>query len=221
MGFRQWRVLVLNDFRIEWRRKDRGFLMVGFGILEVFLFSLSFNVTPRLSENLAPGILWMGFLFAGMLTVTRSYSHEVPYDVLTGLTLAAGGRGIVLASKLTVSFLFMMTTELSATLGWLGAWPMGRAIPWGLLFLVLSLGGLGIVSAGLLMAAINVSMNGYDTVLAVVLLALEVPVSIAAVQATTSLWRGGHPWIWIHGLMAFDAMFVALMVLLFDSLWEV
>lgn len=217
MGPRKWALLTLHEVRLEVRRKDGGTLMAAVGLLEVLLAGFSFQ--GGISASAAAGILWMGFLFAGILTVTRAFDRDRPNQALTGLYLAPGGRTAVLASKMTAGFAYVMVTEIVMTMlvsrMW-GALPID-----GVLLLVLALGGAGVVAAGTLMAAIGHASPDHDVLMPVLLMPLLVPVAIAAVRATQAVWAGGDPWLWIHGLIAYDAIFAALGLLLFDFLWEV
>lgn len=218
---RKYWALAANDLRLELRQKDSGVLILAFGALQVLLLGFALGSRGTAWRVVEPGILWMGFLYAGMLSVTRMFARDMPEEVLTGLVLAPGGRMPVFLAKLSVTLLFMLATELVVTplytvffgtSGRAGLWPMG---------LVLALGALGIVAVGTLMAAIGANLSGHDLLMPVLLMPLLVPVAITAVEATGALWRGADAWAWIHGLMAYDAIFLGMPFLVYEFLWEV
>ncbi len=218
---RKFIVLVGKDLLLEARQKDVWVLMIAFAVLELFLFAFTLGDQGSRWGAARAGILWMGFLFAGMLSIGRSYARESQEDTLTALSLAPGGRMPVFWAKLAVAFVAMVTMEGVVVPLYAMLFNLPQSLLSGPLALVLVLGALGVVAVGTLMAAVGFNLSGHDTVMPILLMPLEVPVAITAVQATAQLWQHGDPWPWIHGLMAFDMVFLALPLLAYEFLWEV
>ena len=51
--------------------------MAAFGVLAVIVFGLAFDLRVPDSEMVAPGVLWVVVLFAGVLGLNRSFGAEV------------------------------------------------------------------------------------------------------------------------------------------------
>jgi heme exporter protein B len=224
MGRKYW-AIVQKDIRMELRAKDMWVTMVAFVLMVGLLFGFAIspyqvNLTP-----VFPGILWLSFLFAGMLAVGRGFAHEAEEEALLGLMAAPGDRLAIFAAKVTTAFLFMVAMEvvMSPVLfalmnqGWHGSLPT--------YLLTLALGTLGFASVGSLFAAIAANSRGGSVLLPVLMAPFAGPVVIFAVEATAGILgtdpRSGGPWPWLHALMAFDALFVALPLLLYEYIWEV
>lgn len=206
---------------LQWRHKDSGLAILGVALLEIAGFDLSMNRVPRLLAQAGPGILWMGFLFSGTLTVTRAYAHETAQDVMTGLYLAALGQTTQLMAKLTVNFVWLLGSAWLTTFLWVRLFMAPGRFSWGVMDLILSLGALGLVSVGLLMARVGFLLEGVDPFLTVWLMVLDLPVAVAAMGATWALMHSADVWPWIRGLTAFDVIFLTSMLVLSDYLGEV
>ncbi len=197
--------------------------MMAFVIMIVFMFAFAVDAGQVRLSLVFPGILWMAFLFAGMIGISRTYAHEVPEDTLTGLILAPGDRMAIFLAKLTTAFLFMMGMELIATPIFFALFNEPWNGAWGSLLLVLALGALGIVELGTLLSAISANLKSGEMIFTMLMFPFEIPVLITTVEGTHAILSqpAGNPWLWLHGLMAYDAIFLALPLLLYDYLWEV
>lgn len=215
--------VVWKDLALEARSKDVGLAMPAFVLMVVFLFAFALTGNQQDLRPLFPGILWMSFLFAGMLGIGRSFYHEVPEDALLGLILAPGGRTPIFLAKVAVALLFMLGTEVVASPVFFALFGVPWTGHWGLFGLVLGLGALGFAGVGVLLGAIAANIRSGDVLVPLALAPLEVPVIITAVQATAAILATpmGQPWPWIHGLMAYDAIFLALPLVVYEFLWEV
>ncbi len=197
--------------------------MTAFVVMVVFLFAFALDTNRVRLASVFPGILWMSFLLAGMIGMSRTYAHEIPEDTLTGLVLAPGDRMAIFLAKLTSAFLFMAVMELLTTPLFFVFFSEPWNGEWILLGMTLALGGLGIVELATLLSAVSVNLKSAEMVFMLLLFPLEIPVLITTVEATTAILSNpvGNPWLWLHGLLAYDAIFLALPLLLYEYLWEV
>ncbi len=196
--------------------------MFAFIVMVVVVFGVALGGGASVPRRTFAGILWVAFLFAGILGIGRGFAREVPEEALTGLLLAPGDRLEVFAAKLAVTFGFMVTVELvSAPIFFIilqEPWS-GRWIPFAV---VLGLGAAGFAGVGTLLAAMAVNVHGGEVVLSVLMVPLEIPVIITAVGATRAVLAGGlSPWPWIRALAAYDVIFLALPLMLYEYVWEV
>lgn len=214
---RKFWAVVSKDLLLEARQKDLWVVMLAFALLDLFLAAFSFGHAVRPA---APGILWMAFLYAGMLSIGRGFTRESDDGTLLGIALAPGGRWPVFWAKLAVAFMALLAMEgivmpLYLILFGLGLGRLSMAF-----VVVLVLGALGVASVGILMAAIGMNIGGHDAVMPVLLMPLLVPVAILAVKATMAVWHHQSAIFWIRGLGAVDLIFLALPLLAFEYLWE-
>ncbi len=211
-----------KDWITEYRAKDLWVAMMAYAVIVVILFGFALNVSRGEVARIFPGVLWMTFLFAGMIAMDKIFGHELAEDTMMGIVLAPGDRLAVYLGKLASTLSFLLLTQLIATplfiVLFTQPWPahIGRFAG------ILALGALGIVEVATLLSLVAVNMPGSGTILTILMAPLEIPVLIAGVQATLSVMIPGQdgPGLWIHGLMAYDAIFLALPLMLYDYLWE-
>ena len=87
--------LAWKDILLEIRTRDIvvSVLVFAFLVIVVFNFALGGNVTPEQINELAPGILWVAFVFAGVLAMNRAFVLEKDRGSLEGLLLTPVSRG--------------------------------------------------------------------------------------------------------------------------------
>ncbi len=214
-------ILFLKDMRLELRQRDMGALMIAFAVMETLLFGFALDSGDRLPVSEMAGILWMGFLFAGMLGIVRLFGRESKEDVMVGMAMAPGGRLPVVAAKMGVAWLFCVTTGMTATAMAVAVFQVpGTQISFAVVVVML-LGALGVASVGTLLSSVSLNLSGHEVLLPVLTMPFLVPVAITGMEATRAVWTGGRPWPWIHALMAYDVVFMVLPLLLYEFLWEV
>ena len=86
-----WRkvwAVVRKDLTIELRSRDLLSSATVFSLLVLLIFNFALDLTGDSARAVAPGVLWVTFVFAGMLTLGRSYAREREGGALQGLLLA-------------------------------------------------------------------------------------------------------------------------------------
>jgi heme exporter protein B len=216
-----WRI-ALKDLRIELRTKEVVVTTGLFAVLVVVLSSLSFYLSQGLAQRIAPGVLWVAIAFSGIMAVGRSWERERDNQVLRALLLAPIPRGALFVGKLLANLLFVFAIEaivlpltaLFFHVDLLDVLPM--------LLAILALGTLGFVAAGTLFGALSArSSSARELVLSLVVFPLIAPALLGAVAATRDLFAGASAAEllgWIRALAAFDLIFLAAGVALFDPL---
>jgi len=220
---RKYGSIVAKDLLIELRSKDTWVTMAAFTLMVVFLFAFAVDPYRVPVGPVFPGILWLSFLFAGMLAVGRGFEHEVQTDALAALMMAPGDQLAIFAAKLTTGFLFMLGMEAVMTPVFFALFNQPWPRQWLQLGLVLVAGALGFVGVGTLFGAIAANTRAGNVLLPVLLVPFGVPVLILAVEATTDLLHpaAGNPWPWLGALAAYDVLFLGLPLLLYEYVWEV
>ena len=85
--------LLFKDIVIEWRNKESISSMFMFGLLSLVIFNYAFDPSGAERGALTPGILWVSFMFAGIIGLNRSLTMETDNECLQGLLLAPLSRG--------------------------------------------------------------------------------------------------------------------------------
>src|SRR5689334_1912801 len=82
-----------KDLLIELRSRDVLSSAVVFTLLVLLIFNFAIDLTGDVVRAVAPGVLWVTFIFAGMLTLGRTFARERERGALQGLMLAPIDRG--------------------------------------------------------------------------------------------------------------------------------
>ena len=212
--------IVARELLSEYRRRDTLVSLVVFSLLVLLVFDFAFDVRTADVPLLGPGLLWVTFIFAGVLAFNRSFSQEEDRGTLTGLLLAPVDRAAIYLGKLLVSSISLLLVEAVTTAVFAGFFnPRVQPLP---LIGALLLGTLGFAAVGTLFAAMSANTRAREVLLPVLLFPVSVPVLIAAVQATATAFgasaSAAHPWL---GLIAsYDAIFLAVSFAVFDFVLE-
>jgi heme exporter protein B len=213
-----WYILV-KDVRCELRSKQMWLGMGLFALLVLVIFNFAFDLRVENTAAVAPGVLWVSFIFASFLGLGRTIAAEREHGSLDRLLLCPVSRKAIYLAKLLGNMLFIGVVELVA----LPVFSILFNVPFsagGLLPVVL-LGTLGIASVGTLFSAMAAATRARDLLLPVLVFPLIVPIVIAAVRATggvMAITANEPPWLGL--IAAFDAIFLTLSTLLFEYVVE-
>lgn len=182
-----------KDLVTEWRGRDRAVAMLLFALLVVvvFHFALPGGLTQE-TQALAPGLLWVAYVFAAVLGLNRAFSLELENDALTGLALVPCDRGWVFLGKAAANLVILGVVQLLTALAFAVVFEVGSLADLGRLAGVVALGSIGLCSVGTLFGAVAVRTRFREVMLPLLLLPLLVPVLSGAVRATSELMRTGH-----------------------------
>src|SRR5262245_54432295 len=104
--------IVFKDIVIELRNKEAISSMLLFALLVIVIFNFAFVPSGAERIQIAPGILWVAYSFAGILGLNRSLNMEIDNECLQGLLLAPVTRGDIYLGKVASNFTFTMIAEL-------------------------------------------------------------------------------------------------------------
>jgi heme exporter protein B len=205
---------------MEWRSKDVVSGGLVFALLILVVFNFAFDLQAENLVALAPGVLWIRFIFAGMLGIGRSFAIERDRGTLEGLLLAPIDRSALYVAKTITNVALMGTVELAAFPVFVALFNVRAG--WLDVTLVAILGTVGFAGVGTLSAAMAASTRAREIMLPLLLLPLEVPVVIASVKAT-GVALGAQPadaLPWLQLLIGFDVILVAAAILVFEYILE-
>ena len=214
------RAMAWKDLRTE-RRSQANFNSVLFlALLMLLLFGFALGPDADGLRQATGGVLWLTVLFSGVQAFNRSYQVELDNAALETLLLYPGDRWPIFAGKVAANLVFVLAVEvvtvpLAAVLYHA---PLDRAMP--MLAIVMFLGTVGFVTLGTFYAALASRSRAREVLLPLLLFPMLVPVLIAAAKATAVLVSGdvmGDAGSWLRLLVAFDLIFFAASIFVFDA----
>ena len=224
---RFWRplaALVWKDLLLELRSRDIIVAALVLGLLVAVVFNFALRVNPQRAAELAPGVLWTAFAFAGVLAMSRAFVREREQGGLEGLLLAPVSRDAIFLAKTAVSFLFMLIIEAALLPVFAALLNFPAFSP--LLLLALLLATLGFATVGALFSAIAVQTRAREIMLPALFFPVILPVLIGAVEVSGAAFDGGGPTAnggiirWLLLLAVFDLLFLVICPWLFSIVVE-
>mgnify|MGYP001579227580 CR=1 FL=1 len=213
--------LVLKDVRVELRRREAVANSFVFALIALVIFNIALDLERQRLEALGPGLLWVAFVFAGVLGLGRAFVGEKERGSLGGILVAPVDRGAVYAARVLSGLLFLLVMELAILPLFALLFNIPLLHP--LVLPVVLLGTLGFCAVGTLFSALIAGARTREALLPVLLLPVVLPVIVGSVEATALVLQSkpvGELLPWLGLLAAFDAIFLAVGVLLFEFVLE-
>ncbi|MGH2517963.1 MAG: heme exporter protein CcmB [Ktedonobacterales bacterium] len=213
-----WAIL-WKDLRCELRSRQVWIGMGLFALLVLVVFNFAFDLRVDNLVAVAPGALWIAFVFASMLGLGRTLSAEQDKGSMDRLLLCPVDRKAVYLAKLLGNVLFITAVEIVAV----PVFAVIYNIPilTGMLVPVVLAGTVGIAAIGTLFSAIAANTRAREVLLPLLVFPLIVPIVIGAVKATQALVSpvsGDAPWLGL--IIAFDVIFLSLSAITFQYVVE-
>jgi heme exporter protein B len=212
--------IAAKDLRTELRNKEAISAALSFTLVVILLFSFAFDpVSNPDIRDLSGGLLWIAYLFSGVLLLNRSFSRESSNDCIEALVASPVSGGALFIGKSVSSFLLLLLLELASlplfgvfySMDWTRDFPM--------LLLVLVLGSWGFTVIGTLFSAVTVNNRLRELMLPLLVFPMTLPVLIACVQLTTVILLGDPMWdsiAWLKLLFGFDIIFTLVGAILLE-----
>ena len=219
---RQVLLLVAKDLRIEARSRQTLGLVVILGLLIVVVLGLGLGAQENVAGFSATAVLWVAYLFAGVLCFEKTMAVERTDGAMAALLLAPVDRGVIYAAKLLSNLALTAAVALVVTPAGvlffnfdLSAAPLAFA-------LVVGVSMIGFAAIGTLFAAVVSSSRLQGGLLALMIFPVTLPLVIVSTRLLTSVFRDGHA---LDGqtlgiLVAFDVIFIATSWIVFDWVLE-
>ncbi len=221
--FSKVRAIVWKDFTHELRSKEMLISMCVFSFLVIIIFNFAFPPGMGDVDRIIPGILWVAFIFSGLLGIGRSFGVEKDKGSLQGLLLCPVERGTIYVGKMVGNFIFMSMMEaftlvIFALLFNVNLLPI--LIP---LVLIIVLGTIGFTVVGTIFSAMSATTRARDVMLSMLVFPIAVPLIIASIKATGKILDGkslSEIYSWLKILLAFDLTFLLVSYLTFHFVVE-
>jgi heme exporter protein B len=174
-------------------------------------------------DEATPGLIWVAFVFAGVLGLAKGAMQEREQGGLEGLLLTPVPRGVIYIGKMLGNAVFL-TVVLGLILpltGILLGVDLGANVG---AVAVVALGGvLGFSAVGTLLGGVTAHVTGREVLLPILLFPLLVPLLLVEVHLTQAI-LSGEPLAtqtpWVRMLVAFDGIFLVVSYLVFDAVME-
>ncbi len=210
-----------KDVIAEMRTKEIIVSVLVFVLLMIVIFNFAFGTDRQLMAAVAPGILWVAFAFAGVLSLNRAFIPEKEENCLEGLMACPVSREAIYVGKMLSSLLFMLAVEAIT----LPIFALLFNLPVLSLELITAtvLATLGFVAVGTMFSALSVNTKAREMILPILFLPVIIPVIICAVKAS-ELALAGEGWgslsSWLQIIVAFDVIFLVVSFLTFNFVVE-
>ncbi len=228
-ALRQIAALTRKDFKLQFRSKETLVLIFVFSILVVLIFAFAYGqVFPTENSDrakLVASVLWATFVFAGIITLNRSFSLERTHGALHGIRLTGVDASNVYLSKVISNVVLLMSLEVIITPITLQFFDLFHAVTFGrllTLFGILSIGTIGFCAVGVLLAGMSTTTSGGESLLSVILLPLVIPIIMSGAKCTVSILTTGameEPF-WLTMLIVSSLVFLTSAYLLADVVIE-
>jgi len=204
-------IIARKDLAVELRTRSAFLSVLVFTLLGLATFYFAWDPSAVAAVDLAPGVLWVTFTFAGLLGLHRSFGMEAQDRAIDALLVAPVEREAIYLGKALANFVFVGTVLCAALPALVLFYNLPPAPALAALAPIALLAAIGLVSVGTLFSSMAVNTRLAELLLPMLSLPFFVPIVMASSQASTRLLAGrplaeAMPWIKI--LIAFDLVFV-------------
>lgn len=218
---RQVLAIVQKDIAAELRTKESLSAMLVFSLLVLVIFNFAFELQGVDIKVFGPGVLWVAFIFSGILGLGRSFAAEKDKGSLEGLLLSPVDRGAIFLGKSLSNLIFISIME-AVTLP-LFAILNNAGMPWWPLLPYVFLGTIGFAAMGTLLGAVAASTKMREVMLPILLFPVAIPLLMAAVKLTGGAFQAtafSDVSNWFSILITYDVVFVVVAFLVFEYVVE-
>jgi heme exporter protein B len=214
--------ILRKDILLELRGKESLSLMLFLSLLLLVIFNFALDVNAENVSELAPGILWVIFSFAGVLGMGRTSMAERDDDAYLGIVFSPASSESFFLGKMFSNMLFLLIMEVFAILSFAVLFdfePIVTAMPRIILPLLLATLGFSIV--GTLFSFISTTSRYGEVLLPFIYFPVVVPLILGGVTSMDIVLNGKSDIDkWLQIMAAFDVIYMGVSLLLFHHLLE-
>jgi heme exporter protein B len=211
--------LLWKDLVLETRSRETLPALFVLGLLVLVIFDFALAPQPEDVARFAAGILWVSIVFASVLALGRTFLVERENACIEGLLTSPLDRGSIFLAKLGVNTILLLAFEAMLLPVFALLYDVNLTANLPALVAVMVAGSVGLAATGTLFALAALGTRAREMVLPLLVLPLQVPLLIVAVQSTQMVLGGsGLAALGMRGeiLVAFDVLFVTSGWLLFE-----
>ena len=219
--FRQALIIAWKDLRSEIRSKETLNASFSFAIVILLMFSFAFDPTSEQTREIAGGLLWIVFAFAGALVLNRSFARDLPNDCLDALISSPVPGSALFLGKALANIVLLLALELLCFPVFGVFYNVRWTEQFWALMLVLVLASWGMTVVGTMFSALTVNLRLREIMLPMLVYPVMVPGLLSGIQLTSALVLGkpleGDLLNWLKLLAGFDVIYTALAIALADT----
>jgi heme exporter protein B len=197
-----------KDLRAEWRTRELVPALAQFVILALVIANFGFQIDSRNAPMIAPGVLWMALVFAGLVAFGRTFAAEREQASLEAMLMTPASPVAIFAGKALAATILLVGCEailLPALTLFFGT-PL--SIP---IIAAVLLATIGMAALGCLFAAMVARVRARELLLPLLTLPLWIPFIVAGGQAVqVAMGASGTYDQALALLIDFDILFVVL-----------
>ncbi|HEY8841770.1 MAG TPA: heme exporter protein CcmB [Candidatus Dormibacteraeota bacterium] len=197
-----------KDLTSEWRTRELVPALGQFVVLALVIANFGFQIDSRNATVIAPGVLWLALVFAGLVAFGRAFAAEREQASLEAMLLTPAPAAAIFAGKAIAAGLLLIVCEmvlLPAMTLFFGT-PLNPA-----LVVAVLLATVGMAALGCLFAAIVARVRSREVLLPLLTLPLWIPFIVAGGQAVqVAMGASGSYNQSVALLIDFDILFVVL-----------
>lgn len=209
-----------KDLRSEVRNKEVMQAAISFSLVVLLLFSFAFDPVSNIeTREMAGGLLWIVYLFAGILVLNRSFARETQNDCLNALVAAPVSSSAIFLGKAIANTVLLLVLELISLPIFGVFYDVDWTANFGSLMLIFFFGTWAFTSVGTIFGAITANNRLRELMLPLLVFPITLPALMACVELTTLTLAGepfGQSIVWLRLLIGFDVIFTSLGAVLLE-----
>jgi heme exporter protein B len=197
-----------KDLRAEWRTRELVPALAQFVILALVIANFGFQIDSRNAPSIAPGVLWLTLVFAGLVAFGRAFAAEREQASLEAMLMTPASPVAIFTGKALAATLLLVGCEavlLPALTLFFGT-PLTAQV-----VVAVLLATIGMAALGCLFAAMVARIRARELLLPLLTLPLWIPFVVAGGQAVqVAMGASGSYDQALALLIDFDILFVVL-----------
>lgn len=173
--------IVWKDLQIEKHTRQTLSVTIMFSIVTVVMFNFALENNLDAARNVSTGLLWATILLAGTLGLNRSLAIEQENQAIDSILIAPIDRRVLYVAKVISVTIFTMILEIVLVLLFIVFFNKPFWQPQ--VLLILFLGTVGYVAAGVLITSMTIQTRAREVLLPILLLPIILPLILPASTA--------------------------------------
>jgi heme exporter protein B len=213
-----------KDLTVEFRTRHTINFMLLFAFITLLMFSYIIGPYIYSVPAVGPGLLWLVFLFTGMLGLSRAFMREKELGTLEGIKLSPIDAESILLGKTIYNVILIILVEVIVFPLFivLFNFPVKGSII--LAFSILTLGNIGFMIVGSIMSVLVMNAKARELLLPVILFPILFPIIIVSILALEKVLVEGATFINILSEVKIIVTYIVIMsivsILTFDYALE-
>jgi heme exporter protein B len=197
--------IFVRDITLALRRSSDTLGAIFFFALVVSLFPLAIGAEPRLLQQIAPGVIWVGALLSVMLSLSRLFNDDYQDTVLEQLILSTCPLELIAFIKMFAhwcytGFVLLLLSPVLAL-----QFNLSNEAT-GVLFLSLMIGTPTLSYVGAIGAALTIGIKSSGTLISLLILPLLIPVLILGTLAVDAASVNSAYSVYLYLLLAIGVL---------------